>query len=126
MKRLLSTITISLLFSVSLIAQGPNLGPDDFIAWNQGAPSLNDANGYVYKYYLDGAVTGSVFLTVTCTGTISPFDCKGKPPAFGPGSHTITLTAASASGESPQSPPFGFVYGNPPISPNNIRIEKAK
>jgi hypothetical protein len=119
-------IVFILLASVVVHAQGgPNLGPTDFFAWNQAAPTLNDANSYVYKYYLDGAVTGSVFLTVTCTGTAAPFDCKGKPPAFAPGSHSLTITAANSSGESPQSTPFGFVYGNPPVSPNNIRIEKG-
>ena len=125
MKKVLCIVLIAFGCSALYAQGGPNLGPEDFFAWNQAAPSLNDANGYSYKYYLDGAVTGSVFLTVTCSGTASPFDCRGKPPAFAPGNHTITLTAASASGESPQSAPFGFVYGNPPISPNNIRVVKG-
>jgi hypothetical protein len=103
----------------------PNAGPNDSFGWNQAAATLTEAQGFVYKYYLDGAVTGSVFSGVTCTGTATPFSCKVRIPTFAPGQHSITFTAANITGESVQSSPFVFVYGNPPANPNNISIIKA-
>lgn len=102
----------------------PNVGPNDSFAWNQDATSLSAAQGFVYKYYLDGAVTGSVW-TTTCTGTTAPFTCQAKTPAFSQGQHSLTITAANTTGESGQSVPFVFVFGNPPNIPNNIRIIKG-
>jgi len=100
----------------------PNAGPNDSFGWNQTAPALTDANAYVYKYYLDGATMGSVFSGVKCTGSAAPFACAVKIPTFSPGQHSLTITAANSTGESAQSVPFAFVYGNPPPSPNNISI----
>ena len=111
---------------IHLYAQSvPNAGPNDSFGWGQAAPDLNTSNGYVYKYYLDGATTGSVFAGVKCTGTSSPFSCQVRIPSFSPGQHSVTFTAANATGESVQSLPFAFVYGNPPNSPNNISIIRA-
>jgi hypothetical protein len=113
------------IITVVLSAQVPNVGPNDSFAWNQDATNLAAAQGFVYKYYLDGAVTGSVWAGVTCTGTAAPFTCQAKTPAFSQGQHSLTITAANATGESGHSTPFGFVYGNPPSIPNNIRIIKG-
>ena len=115
-----------ILIPITVLGQAaPNVVPGDSFAWNETALTLAEAQGYVYKYYLDGAVTGSVFSGVTCSGTASPFTCQALTPQFANGTHSITLTAASASGESPQSTPFGFVFGNPPSNPNNIRVIKG-
>ncbi len=100
----------------------PNVDSNDNFAWNQAGTNLAEVQAFVYKYYLDGAVTGSVFTGVTCTGTASPFTCQVRTPTFAMGSHSIGLTAASSAGESVQSTPFSFVYGNPPQIPNNIRV----
>lgn len=119
---------VILLLLPSTIVRGqsiPNAGPNDSFGWGQSAPTLNDANAYVYKYYLDGATTGSVFTAVKCTGTTSPFSCQVRIPTFAPGQHSVTFTAANSTGESVQSTPFAFVYGNPPTSPNNISIIRA-
>ena len=120
-------VILFILFApVLALAQSvPNAGPNDSFGLGQSAPDLTTANGYVYKYYLDGATTGSVFTAVKCTGTTSPFSCQVRIPKFSPGQHSVTFTAANATGESVQSTPFVFVYGNPPVSPNNISIIRA-
>lgn len=107
----------------------PNATPGDSFGWNQ-TPAVGDAQtlavvqAYVYKYYLDGATTGSVFTGVKCSGAAPPFACQVPIPTFSNGQHNITFTAANAGGESAQSTPFVFVYGNPPPSPNNMSIIK--
>lgn len=106
-------------------AQNPTVGPNDSFGWGQTGPDLATVQAYAYKYYLDGATTGSLWTNVTCSGTVSPFACQAKTPTFSNGSHSITLTAANAGGESPQSVPFAFVFGNPPTTPNNIHVIKG-
>lgn len=126
MKRdFLLVCVICAFITVVLSAQNPNVGPNDSFAWNQDATNLSTAQGFVYKYYLDGAVTGSVWAGVTCAGTATPFTCQAKTPTFAQGQHSLTITAANTTGESGQSVPFVFVYGNPPNIPNNIRIIKG-
>ena len=122
MKKIVFALFLAVL-PVSLLAQSaPNVDSNDSFAWNQTAGTLAEAQAYVYKYYLDGAVTGSVFSGVTCAGTASPFTCQVRTPTFAMGAHSIQLTAGSATGESALSTPFSFVYGNPPLVPNNIRV----
>lgn len=125
MKKLLLLVSLLILPNLAEAQSAPNVGPNDSFAWFQDGPTLATVQAYVYKYYLDGAVTGSVFSGVTCTGTATPYSCQVRSPTFAMGAHGITLTAASAAGESAQSTPFQFVYGNPPQIPNNIRIIKA-
>lgn len=124
MRKFLLVLLLALPSSVAA-QTAPNVGPNDSFAWNQDGTSLATVQAYVYKYYLDGAVTGSVFSGVTCSGTATPFTCQVRSPTFAMGSHSIALTAASAAGESVFSSPFQFVYGNPPQIPNNIRVIKA-
>jgi hypothetical protein len=96
--------------------------PASRFAFDQVAPDLATANSYTYRYYADGATTG-VALTVTCTGTASPFLCTAPVPAFTPGSHSVTLTAGNTAGESPKSVPFSFTMVIIPAVPANIRIQ---
>jgi hypothetical protein len=116
-------LALLLVLPITLSGQtAPNVDSNDNFAWNQTTATLAEAQALIYKYYLDGAVTGSVFTGVTCAGTVSPFTCQVRSPTFAMGAHSITLTAANSTGESVQSVPFSFVYGNPPQIPNNIRV----
>jgi hypothetical protein len=124
-KRILLATLLATGLTIIIQAQVPNVDANDSFAWNQAANSLAEAQGYVYKYYLDGAGVGSTFAGVTCSGTASPFTCQARTPAFSNGNHSLTITAASAAGESAPSIPFGFVFGNPPTTPNNIRVIRA-
>lgn len=110
-----------LLFPAALAAQPPGSSNQRF-TFDQAAPVLADAQAYTYRYYPDGATTGITFTGVTCTGTASPFVCSVLIPAFTPGNHSITLTAANVAGESAKSSPFAFVFVVTPSVPANIRI----
>lgn len=93
--------------------------PGQKFAWDQPATDLATANGYTYKYYLDGATTGVAFTGVVCTGTASPFKCEVLIPAFTPGNHSLTATASIPAGESVKSSPalnFTVVIILPPIN----------
>lgn len=127
MKRILKGCLVFsfLIFQPSTFAQNPNVGPNDSFAWNQDGANLATVQAYAYKYYLDGATVGSLFANPVCSGAATPFTCQAKTPTFANGNHTLTITAASANGESAQSLPFGFVFGNPPTIPNNIRVIKG-
>src|SRR5215510_7867242 len=101
--RLKITILLMLLFNILIQAQAI---PTSKLAFDQAAPDLASAQGYTYRYYPDGATTGTVLTGVTCTGTISPFQCEVAFPSFTPGNHTLKLTAANIAGETAQSAPF--------------------
>jgi len=91
------------------------------LEFDQSAPTLSEANGYTYKYYPDGSLTG-INLVVVCTGVTSPFICNTAFPTFTPGPHNITLTAGNIAGESLKSSPFAFVFVVVPVAPNRVRI----
>lgn len=92
-------------------------------AWDIAAPDLVSAQGYTYKFYADGATTGTPFVGVVCSGTAAPFQCEVTIPAFTPGNHTLTVTATNVAGESPKSTPFVFTFVVTPASPANIHIK---
>lgn len=111
-----------LLLPVGISAQTTGV-PGQKFAWDQAAPDLASAQGYTYKHYDDGALTGVAFTGVTCTGTTSPFACEVLIPAYTPGNHTLTLTATNIAGESAKSSPFAFAFVVTPGAPVNIHIK---
>lgn len=92
------------------------------IGWDQEAVTLADAQGYIYKYYADSYAIGVVLNNVTCTGTVSPFQCQVAFPAFTPGEHNLTLTAENLAGVSPPSNVLSFKFVVTPSAPGNVRI----
>lgn len=123
-KKLFVAVLLSLAFGAAAYAQ--DASGNQFFAWNQTAPVLADAQAYTYKYYPDGSSTGVTFTGVVCTGTTSPFTCTAAIPAFTPGNHSITLTAANAAGESVQSAPFAFRFVVTPGTPSGLRIVNSR
>ena len=95
--------------------------PSSKLLVDQAAPDLASANGYTYRYYPDGVATG-VVISMVCTGTVSPFVCSAAFPAFTPGSHSLTLTAANIAGESAKSTALTFQMVVTPSAPVNPRI----
>lgn len=115
-------LLLLVLFAVPVSVFG-QAAPGKKLAWDQAASSLAEAQAYTYKYYPDGATTGIALSGVTCAGTASPFVCDVAYPAFTPGSHTLTITASNAAGESVPSASFAFSFVVIPSSPTNIRIK---
>lgn len=97
--------------------------PTSKLAWDQAASDLATAQALTFKYYPDGATTGTVLTGVTCSGTAAPFVCAVNFPAFTPGSHTVQLTASNAAGESVKSASFSFSFVVIPAAPVNLRIQ---
>lgn len=124
MRKLLFMIAacIVLLFAPSIAAQTTGVAGQKF-AWDQAAPDLATAQGYTYKHYDDASTTAVTFTSVTCTGTVSPFQCEVLIPAFTPGAHSVTITAGNVAGESAKSSPFNFTFVVVPGSPANIHIK---
>ncbi len=112
-----------LLFPLALFAQ--TAGTQSALGWDQSALSAATAQSYTYRTRADGSTTGVVLPGVTCAGTVSPFQCKAPFPAFTPGPHTITITAANAAGESLPSPVLSFTFVVIPSPPGQPRIEPA-
>lgn len=73
--------------------------PNPTAEWTQAAATLPEAQSYVYRYYLDGAVNGAVFGGVACSGTVSPWTCRAPLPVTLGGEHTVTVTAELPTGE---------------------------
>jgi hypothetical protein len=121
--RLLAAALLVVGLAASLAAQAPPGSTAQRFAWDQAAATLSDAQALTYRYYPDGAAAGVTFSGVTCAGAGSAFTCSAPIPAFTPGNHTITMTAANLAGESPKSSPFVFVFVVIPGSPSNVRIQ---
>lgn len=113
---------VLLLMPSAIFAQSTGV-PGQKFAWDQAAPDLATAQALTYKHYDDGSATGVAFAGVTCSGTVSPFQCEVLIPAFTPGTHTTTLTAGNVAGESAKSAPFSFTFVVTPGVPANIRIK---
>lgn len=122
-RRLLLLIACVFVFRVEPVETQQPAASVSRLAWDQAAPDLASAQGYTYRYYPDGAANGTVLGGVTCTGTIAPFICVAPFPAFTPGPHSLTLTAANLAGESVPSAPLSFVFVVTPAAPTNVRIQ---
>jgi hypothetical protein len=92
------------------------------LTFDQQAATLAEANSLTYRYYPDAATTG-ITVAVACTGTVSPFVCQTPFPAFTPGNHSLTVTAANAAGETAKSAPLNFTFVVVPSIPQNLRIQ---
>jgi len=114
---------ILLLLLIPIIVNAQNATSSNSFVFDQGAPDLSAANSYTYKYYIDSSLVGVNFISVACTGAVSPFVCTVLIPTFSPGNHNIQLTASNIAGESIKSSPFAFVFVVTPVVPVNIRIK---
>lgn len=121
-------VFIGLFLAVPIFAQ-TNAVPTSFLGWDQPGPYTGNPQTNTYRYYPDGATTGTVLAGVTCTlipNAVAPnplYSCRAGFPAFTPGAHTLTLTAANAAGESAKSAVFAFTFVVVPGSPVGLRIE---
>lgn len=122
--RLLVCVCALMLATVSLAAQNPNATALNVVGWNQAAPTLADASGYVYRTYDNGSTTPAVMAGVTCAGTVSPYQCEAPFPPMSPGNHSLTLTASNIAGESGKSVPFVFTFIVTPAVPTNFGIKR--
>jgi hypothetical protein len=120
--RLLIPVLAALLLVVSS-AGAQTSTPASKLTWDQASvASAAEAQALTYRYYPDGSTTGTTLAGVTCTGT-TPVVCQATFPAFTPGAHTLTMTAANAAGESVKSAVFSFTFVVIPAAPGNIRIQ---
>lgn len=101
--------------------------PTNKLVWNEQGPDLPTVQAYVFKVYADGAAAGTVAAAVVCGVRQLPdttgFTCFLPFPAFTPGSHTLTLTASNAAGESAQSAALAFTMLVTPVVPGGLRIQ---
>lgn len=97
--------------------------PSSRFIWTQTASSLQDAQSFVYRVYIDNSPTG-ITLPASCVALPAPsqFDCTAPIPAVTSGAHSVTFSAANAAGEGPMSAPFNFTMLAPPGPPSNVRI----
>jgi len=119
MKKIFITAALILVTATAVLAQAI---PTSKLGWDQGAPTLAEAQGYTYLVYADGATT-PLTLTATCVGTATPFQCEAPFPAFTPGNHTLTMSAKNAAGESAKTAPFPFTFVVIPATPTGLRIK---
>ena len=122
MRRVLLMLAASLLLSVPVQAQTGPVGSG--LAWDQEAPNLAEAQGYIYRASFDGGVFAGV--TATCTGAASPFACRIALPLQA-GAHTARVSAARVENgqESEQavSPVFNFTLVPGTVTaPGNLRL----
>lgn len=121
MKRYVVTLAFLLMAGASLLAQ--SAGALNKLVWDQGGADLASVQAYAYKYYPDGATTGTPLASVICTGTASPFTCQVNLPAFTTGPHSLQITASNLAGESPKSATVSFTFVVIPSMPASVRIE---
>lgn len=106
------------------VAQTAVVGSEQ-IQFDQAAPDLATAQGYVYRLVIDGQRQATP-VAVTCQGTASPFACTVPFPPLTPGDHTLALTAAvvvnGVEAESLPSQPISVRMVVAPNPPANLRI----
>ncbi len=115
MRRMLIVLGFVAMAGVSALAASK-------LAWDMAtAPDAATAQGYLYKYYLDGGSTPVPIVGVTCSGVSPSVSCSVTFPTIPAGPHTLTLTAADPTGpESAASTVLSFkVVGGP----GNVRIQ---
>lgn len=110
---------------LSASAQTPVV-PSDKLGWDQQDTDLAAASANTYRLYADGVATGTVLTPVTCANQVpvlaGNFTCTTPFPAFTPTvTHSITVSAANAAGESLKSTPFSFKFVVIPSVPSNLR-----
>lgn len=101
--------------------------PNPTAEWTQAAETLLEVQGYIYRYYLDGATNGAQFGGVVCSGTVSPWTCRAPLPVTLGGEHTLTVSAELTTGErGPMSAPTTFTIEllGAPTSPAPVIIIK--
>lgn len=131
MRQLVSAFALALLTTIGLSAQTATGTAK--LAWNEATISNTNTpadvatvQAYTYKYYADGATTGTTLTPVTCTADATPattITCQAPFPAFTPGTHTLQITASDAAGEGTKSAVFTFTFVVVPGAPTNIRIQ---
>jgi hypothetical protein len=92
------------------------------LMFDQDGPDLASVNGFVYRFYPDGAAAGQVMSNVSCVVNTTYFTCTTQFPPFTPGAHTLQLTASDPSGTSPESTVLSFTFQVVPTTPRNPRI----
>ena len=122
MKRLW-IVPVVLLSTLSNASQQPPIATTaSKIIWEQPAQDLATAQGFTYKWYLDGSVTGTPFPSVLCQGTGVSFQCQAQFPAVTQGNHVMRITSSNVSQESDASDPFAFSFVGKPEKPLNLHI----
>jgi hypothetical protein len=118
--RLGVTLLLVVLAGVPTAAQ-----PAIMLTWTQPGVSPVDAQGYLYRYSLDG-LPGVLLAGVTCAVVDAATDCRAPFPTPAVGVHSLTLTAANEYGEGPPSPTLTFRYPVVPGAPMNLRIVRGE
>lgn len=115
-------ILLIALMSAGIFQQPPVATSSSILGWTIAAQDLNTAQGYGYKWYLDGSATGNQFSGVLCTGVSPTFTCEVAFPPVTQGNHTIRLSASNAAGEGELSDPFAFSFVGKPSKITTITI----
>lgn len=124
MRRLLALLLVAL--AIPALAGAQTVTPANKLGFNELGPDLLTVQAYTYKVYADGGGVGVATATL-CTAPVLPdtagFTCTFPFPAFTPGSHTLTVTATNAAGESAKSAPISFTMIVTPVAPGGLRIQ---
>lgn len=86
------------------------------LQWDQPAPTLAEAQGYLYSVRVDTQAPTS--LTATCAGTAPAKLCSAPLPPLTSGPHTLVLTATNAFGSASSAP----LAGAPPLPAINVTV----
>jgi hypothetical protein len=87
--------------------------------WTQAAASLELAQAFEYRAYVDGVTLW--ILQATCMGSVSPFDCTAPIQPLSVGIHAIELAAVDLA-EGPRTAPFSVEVQAAPAAPGNLGI----
>ena len=105
-----------LLFTLWLALAPQVTNPPYRVLWTQSSTLLSEAQSYRYRYYLNSN-PGTLFGTVTCSGTAPPWNCEGALPLLPSGDYTIELTAQVAAEGALESDKSSLVVFNVPVNP---------
>jgi len=78
----------------------------DRITWDQPVESPDTARAYTYRIYVDGNLASLTEIVCADVRSAGGVTCSGRLPSMSAGRHTLELTAAFGSSESPRSTPM--------------------
>lgn len=121
-------VWLALAASVSAQIRPNPTGTSGTLFWSQPAESLQTAQAYTYRYYIDTNAT-PIAMSASCAGTASPYECNGPLSTLASGTHDYILEVVCSTCTTQAVKALPITYNNAGsnglVAPTGLRMESA-